>query len=90
MGGIYYGVENNKSAFRVLFDLMKTKPLWIDETGAEPLMSAAMINGWADGLSARVTSETSAFLPPHLFNLLGPNLASRFLELSDRVCTKIP
>jgi SAM-dependent methyltransferase len=91
VGGIYYGVENNKSVFRGIFDLlMSIKPLWIEEAGAEPLISAEMIDGWVGGLRARVTSETSVFLPPHLFNLLGPSLARNLLEGSDRFCTRIP
>ena len=91
VGGIYYGVENNKSAFRGIFDLlMNIKPLWIEEAGAEPLISAEMINSWVAGLPARVTSETSVFLPPHVFNPLGPSLASSLLEVSDCICARIP
>jgi len=66
VGDIYYGVENNKSACRGIFDfLMSIKPLWIEEASAKPQISAAMIDNWAHGLSARVTSETSVFPPPH-------------------------
>jgi hypothetical protein len=86
VGGIYYGVENNKSVFRGIFDLlMSIKPLWIEEAGAEPLISAEMIDGWVGGVRARVTSETNVFLPPHLFNQLGPSLAKNLLEGSDRL-----
>jgi SAM-dependent methyltransferase/uncharacterized protein YbaR (Trm112 family) len=90
-GGIYYGVENNKSVFRGIFDLMmKIKPLWIEEAGAEPLISVEMVNDWVRGLRVRVKSETSVFLPPHIFNLLGTSLASSLLGASDRLCMAIP
>jgi SAM-dependent methyltransferase len=91
VGGIYYGVENNKSFFRGIFDLlMRIKPLWIEEAGAEPLISAEMIADWLSGSRVQVNSETSVFLPPHLFNLLGPRLARSLLDMSDRFCARIP
>jgi SAM-dependent methyltransferase/uncharacterized protein YbaR (Trm112 family) len=90
-GGIYYSVENNKTVFRGMFDLMmKIKPLWIEEAGTEPLISPEMINNWLRGLRVRVSSETSVFLPPHLFNLLQPSFARSLLEVSDRLCITIP
>lgn len=90
-GGIYFGVENNKSMFRGIFDLMmKIKPLWIEEAGSEPLISRAMLETWIAGLGASLTSETSVFLPPHLFDLLGQRLATRLLDASDRLCLIVP
>ncbi len=90
-GGTYFGVENNKSMFRWIFDLMmKAKPLWVELAGAEPLMSHRIIEAWMAGLNARLTSETSVFLPPHFLNLLEPALAARLLEISDQFCSFIP
>jgi SAM-dependent methyltransferase len=89
--GIYFGVENNKSMFRWIFDLMmKIRPLWVELAGAEPLMSHRMIETWVAGLNARLTSQTSVFLPPHLLNLLEPVAAARLLEVSDQLCSFIP
>ncbi|HEX8665935.1 MAG TPA: methyltransferase domain-containing protein [Beijerinckiaceae bacterium] len=90
-GGIYFGVENNKTAFRWIFDLMmKVKPLWVEEAGAEPLISAAMVREWAAGLPVEVHCETSVFLPPHLFNALGLDAARALLDWSDRACLHVP
>jgi SAM-dependent methyltransferase len=90
-GGRYFGVENNKSSLRWIFDLMmKLRPLWIEEAGAEPLISERMLNGWAAGLPAEVHCETSIFLPPHVINLFGFAAARAAVDWSDRVCSCVP
>lgn len=90
-GGIYFGVENNKTALRWIFDLMmKIKPLWVEEAGAEPLISGKMLRDWAAGLPAEVYCETSVFLPPHLFNMVRLVTARRLLDWSDRTCLHVP
>jgi ubiquinone/menaquinone biosynthesis C-methylase UbiE/uncharacterized protein YbaR (Trm112 family) len=90
-GGTYFGVENNKTSFRWIFDLMmKVKPLWVEEAGAEPLISADMVRGWARGLPADVHCETSVFLPPHLLNVLPLSAARSLLDWSDRLCLHVP
>jgi SAM-dependent methyltransferase/uncharacterized protein YbaR (Trm112 family) len=90
-GGIYFGVENNKTSLRWIFDLMmKIMPLWIEEAGAEPLISENMLRDWATNLAAEVHCETSVFLPPHLFNMLGLAPARKVLDWSDRICFHVP
>jgi ubiquinone/menaquinone biosynthesis C-methylase UbiE/uncharacterized protein YbaR (Trm112 family) len=90
-GGVYFGVENNKTSLRWIFDLMmKIMPLWVEEAGAEPLMSEKMLRDWAADLPAEVHCETSIFLPPHLFNLLGLAVARPVLNWSDRACFHVP
>jgi SAM-dependent methyltransferase/uncharacterized protein YbaR (Trm112 family) len=90
-GGIYFGVENNKTSLRWIFDLMmKIMPLWIEEAGAEPLISEKMLRDWAADLAADVHCETSVFLPPHLFNMLGLATARTILDWSDRACLQVP
>jgi SAM-dependent methyltransferase len=90
-GGRYFGVENNKSSLRWIFDLiMKLRPLWIEEAGAEPLISERMLNDWAAGLPAEVHCETSIFLPPHVINLFGFAAARAAVDWSDRVCSCVP
>jgi ubiquinone/menaquinone biosynthesis C-methylase UbiE len=43
-GGIFFASENNKSAFRGLFDvMMKLVPLWTELAGEEPVISAEMV-----------------------------------------------
>ncbi len=89
--GKYFAVENNQSVFRGIFDLMmKIYPLWVEEAGAEPLISRKMVDDWCDGLPVRVSSETSIFLPPHLFNLFSQRTADLLVEFSDRILSRIP
>lgn len=90
-GGSHFAVENNQTLFRGIFDLlMKIYPLWVEEAGAEPLISRAMVERWCQGLPVEITSQTSIFLPPHLFNLLGVNLARGAVDWSDRFFSLIP
>jgi SAM-dependent methyltransferase/uncharacterized protein YbaR (Trm112 family) len=89
--GIYFGVENNKTALRWIFDLMmRIRPLWVEEAGAEPLISGAMIREWAAGQQVEVHCESSVFLPPHLFNMLGAKTARTLLNFSDRASLLVP
>jgi SAM-dependent methyltransferase/uncharacterized protein YbaR (Trm112 family) len=90
-GGIHFASENNRSVFRGIFDLlMKIYPLWIEEAGAEPLMSRQIIDGWCRGLPVKIESETSIFVPPHLVNLLGLNAAKRVVDWTDRIFSHVP
>jgi hypothetical protein len=69
---------------------MKIKPLWVEEAGAEPLISGQMLRDWAVDLPVEVHCETSVFLPPHLFNMLGLRAARTLLDWSDRACLLVP
>ena len=90
-GGIHFGSENNRSAFRWLFDLlMKLKPLWTEKAGTEPLISEHMIREWTRSLSVKINCSTSVFLPPHLFNLLGRQIAGPVLVATDRFMSFVP
>jgi 2-polyprenyl-3-methyl-5-hydroxy-6-metoxy-1,4-benzoquinol methylase len=89
-GGVHFAIENNKSAFRRIFDLlMEVRPLWIEEAGTHPLISRQDVLDWTDGLPVRVECETSVFLPPQLLNPLG-RLATPVVELSDQLFSLIP
>jgi ubiquinone/menaquinone biosynthesis C-methylase UbiE/uncharacterized protein YbaR (Trm112 family) len=92
-GGVYWGLENNRSAFRPLFDLlMKLSSLWNEKAHEDHfIMSGAEIRAWlseAGGADSRVW--TSVFLPPHLFNLLSPDAAERLLTRSDAFFGSLP
>lgn len=90
-GGLYFAVENNLSVFRGIFDLlMKFYPLWIEEAGAEPLMSRRMIEDWCQGLPVRIITETSIFVPPQLINLFGQNVANKMVDWIDRFFSHLP
>lgn len=90
-GGIFFGSENNQTIFRSLFDLsMKLKPLWIEEAGAEPLISRSMLEDWTTDLPATLRCQSVVFLPPHLFNLVGHGLAASLLSASDAAAGYLP
>jgi ubiquinone/menaquinone biosynthesis C-methylase UbiE/uncharacterized protein YbaR (Trm112 family) len=88
--GIHFAVENNKSAFRKIFDLlMMVWPLWVEEAGTQPLISRQMVADWTKSLPVNVESETSVFLPPQLVNMLG-KYAIPTIEYSDRLFSLVP
>jgi len=90
-GGIHFASENNQSVFRGIFDLlMKICPLWIEEAGAEPMISRQMIDDWCRGLPVKIVSQTSIFVPPHLINLFGLDAAKRVVDLSDHFFLHVP
>jgi len=90
-GGIYLGQENNRSAFRAVFDLLqKLNPLWHEEAGPEAIISAKYLEEWFQGTSVQIESKTSVFLPPHLINLMTEKAGYRLLSLSDRIAQTTP
>ncbi len=57
VGGVHFASENNKSAFRSVFDLlMKVKPLWVEEAGQEP----HLVDALGDRLGAALLTVTDA------------------------------
>jgi SAM-dependent methyltransferase/uncharacterized protein YbaR (Trm112 family) len=90
-GGVYFGSENNQTVFRRLFDLlMWLAPLWHEEAGAQPLISARQLQRWFAGTPVRVDCEARVFAPPHLVNLLGGRWGARLLRLADAVGRRLP
>jgi SAM-dependent methyltransferase len=90
-GGVHFGSENNLTVFRRIFDLMMCwRPLWIEEAGAEPLISEQMLRGWLGDLPVRLACTTSVFIPPHLMNAAGHGAARWILSISDRIGRAIP
>lgn len=90
-GGIHFGMENNKTVFRRLFDLMmEWLPIWVEEAGDEPLISEEMIRDWVQGCPVSITCGTSTYLPPHLLNLVGLRMARVLLNTSDCMLSLLP
>lgn len=90
-GGCYLGSENNRSRFRQLFDgLQRLFPLWHEEAGAQPLISAEELERWFEGTSLELNCHTEVFVPPHLVNLLGCRWGKRLLDSTDRFARRIP
>ena len=91
IGGVHFGSENNKSAFRRLFDLlMKIKPLWIEEAGEEPLISEEMIKAWLAEAPVKLHAATQVFVPPHLVNVLPDGWGAAILNLTDAIGSRLP
>jgi len=85
-GGIYFGLENNKSMFRGIFDMLsKLIGIWKNETGSEPVISRKMLEDWHSLSKTRINSLSSIFLPPNLYNFGGPKLAYKLLKLTDAI-----
>ena len=91
-GGRFIGVENNRTAFRPLFDLlMRLARLWNEKAHPEHfLISERELRRWfaEAGVSGQVW--TSVFLPPHLFNLFTVNAATSWLRATDTLARRIP
>ena len=91
VNGKYIGSENNKSAFRIFFDLLqKLNPLWHEEAGPEALISHDLISEAFRGTGVVVKTQTSVFLPPHLINLFSQNTANQLLSITDKIGGVIP
>ncbi len=89
--GVYFGQENNESAFRALFDLaQRLWPIWHEEAGPEAIISADRLAGWLKPAGLAVSSRTSVFLPPHVVNWTTEERGFRLLAAVDRVMARIP
>ena len=90
-GGCYLGNENNRTPFRRGFEwMMRLRPLWLEQAGAEPLIAAADMERWAQGSGLTLEMRTSVFIPPHICNRLPVNAARRLLRWSDRLLGNLP
>jgi SAM-dependent methyltransferase/uncharacterized protein YbaR (Trm112 family) len=90
-GGLYFGCENNQTAFRRVFDLvMQLNPLWHEEAGAQPLIAARQLAGWFTGSRIKVKCHTRVFVLPHLVNWLGRRWGTRLLNLCEWAGRRLP
>ncbi len=90
-GGVYFGSENNLSAFRCGFDLLqKINPLWHEVAGPEAVLSDARLKGAFKDTGMDVRTTTSVFLPPHLIDRLTADLGFRLLSMTDRIGRSLP
>jgi ubiquinone/menaquinone biosynthesis C-methylase UbiE/uncharacterized protein YbaR (Trm112 family) len=91
-GGCFLGNENNRSAFRPIFDLlMRVKKLWNEKAHEEHfIISQRELKLWFSEAGISGSVWTSVFLPPHLFNLLSVDSAERWLRFSDLIGRSIP
>jgi SAM-dependent methyltransferase/uncharacterized protein YbaR (Trm112 family) len=90
-GGVFFGSENNTTAFRGVFDLLqKVWPQWHEEAGAHPLISEREIRTWLQPHHCKIAVRSSVFLPPHAVNLLSERAAESVLRWVDRLAAKMP
>lgn len=90
-GGLYLGIENNKTPLRPAFDLlMRLNPLWTEEAGEEAQMGMEELESWTAGIGLRLWLRPNVFVPPHLCNRLGVERARRLLRRSDAIMGSVP
>jgi len=90
-GGVYLGSENNRTPLRPVFDLlMRLRPLWKEEAGAEALIGRADLQRWSADTPLELETRPNVFVPPHLCNVLGLSGARRLLRWTDAVLGRIP
>ncbi len=91
-GGRFWGLENNRSIFRPIFDaLMRLRKLWNEKAHEENfIMTEAQVGGWIEAAGGAARTWTSTFLPPHIFNLLKPAGAESLLRFTDHLFRTFP
>lgn len=90
-GGVYFGSENNQTWFRPLFEfLQRILPIWHEEAGEQPLISAKQLKTWFAGTGVTVSTHTHVFAPPHLVNLLGQRGGAFLVRATDAVGRSLP
>jgi SAM-dependent methyltransferase len=90
-GGSYLGVENNTTPLRPVFDaLMRLRPIWLEEAGAEAQIGSRELERWTAGTGLALDTRAIVFLPPQLCNLIGYRAARWLLRATDWVFGRIP
>ncbi|MEK6272620.1 MAG: methyltransferase domain-containing protein [Actinomycetota bacterium] len=90
-GGLYLGVENNRTPLRPAFDLlMRLSPIWREEAGAQAQIGAAELRRWTAGSDLRLRTRSIVFVPPHLCNRLGVPAARHLLRWTDSIVGRLP
>lgn len=89
--GVFYALENNASPLRPIFDfLMKIYRLWNEEAGRSPVFKRGLLENIIKDCDMYPKIYTSTFLPPHLFNLMGYEIAKEALFITDMIFSHIP
>jgi ubiquinone/menaquinone biosynthesis C-methylase UbiE/uncharacterized protein YbaR (Trm112 family) len=91
-GGFFFALENNRSAFRAIFDLsMRVKKLWNEKAHEEHfIISHRELSQWFAETGLRPQISTSVFLPPHLLSRLSLAAAGRMLRRTDAFAGMVP
>lgn len=90
-GGSYLGVENNTTPLRPIFDaLMRLRPIWLEEAGAEAQIGSKELHRWTDGNDLAIDTRATVYVPPQLCNLIGYRASRPLLRVTDWVFGRIP
>lgn len=90
-GGVFYALENHASPLLPIFHfLMKIHKLWNEEAGKSPVFKRKMMEDIIKDSGMHPEIYTSTFLPPHLFNLMGHDIAKEVLFITDKIFNYIP
>ena len=90
-GGMYIGSENNKTAFRIFFDMLqRIAPQWYEQAGSHPLITQRMLTRWFKSTNIRFQTRTSIYIPPHFVNILPYFLAHKAVRWTDYIGSKLP
>ena len=90
-GGSYLGVENNTTPLRPIFDaLMRLRPIWLEEAGAEAQIGAKDLRRWSEGTGLELDTRAIVFVPPQLCNLLGYRVSRALLRATDWLFRRVP
>jgi ubiquinone/menaquinone biosynthesis C-methylase UbiE len=89
--GTFFCLENNKSMFRTLFDIMQyVRPIWYEKAGSSPLLSEKDLQRWFKGTRVKILCRTMTYLPPHVAVLLPLGIVKKLLYSTDKLFTQIP
>jgi ubiquinone/menaquinone biosynthesis C-methylase UbiE/uncharacterized protein YbaR (Trm112 family) len=89
--GQIYALENNRSMFRGLFDLLvKMRKLWEEHPSDHYVMSPEEVKAWGRDAGLDINTQTMIYLPPHLVNPLGASGAERAIGWSERILGSLP
>ena len=69
---------------------MKISKLWNEEAGTHPLFKLKEVRELIERNNMKPEIKTSTFLPPHIFNLMNYETATRLLDFTDSFFGHIP
>lgn len=85
VNGMHLALENNKSIFRLPFDIMnKFFSIWKNVKGKEPEMNLATLKGWYKGCNIAVDSQSFCYLPPQAFSKTDVEAVQKKLQSSNK------
>jgi len=83
-GGIHLALENNKSIFRLPFDIMNMFfSIWKNVKGKEPEMNLRILKKWYEGAEIDIESQSFCYLPPQAFSRTDADAVRKRLHSSN-------